>query len=70
MNGKCKIKEFTMFNLNSFDISCNLCFGANTKFEYKITGNKVVLIKKGMDLEIPIDEFENRFTVIEETKGE
>jgi hypothetical protein len=65
-SGKCKLKEFNMMNFSTFNASAFLYFHANTRFDYKELNNgRVLLSRKSMELEIPKDVFEQRFSTME-----
>jgi hypothetical protein len=67
--GKCRVREFCAMNFNTFNASAFLYFQVNTRFEYKyLENNRVLLSRNNMDLEIPKEDFEKRFTILENVK--
>lgn len=68
--GKCKIKEFGMYSFRTFN-NCyaELWFGPNTIFEFKELDNgNFLLIRKGMNLSIPKEDFYKLTIVSEEVE--
>lgn len=66
--GKCKLNDFGMYSFRTFgNCYAELWFGANTVFEYKEQENgNFLLIRKGMNLSIPKEDFYKMNVISEE----
>lgn len=62
--GKCKLIKLESFNSKSWDVGLSVYFGANTKFDFGIDGNRVLLSRKNIELEIPKEDFDSKFKII------
>ena len=61
--GKCKLKKNVSKKINQLN------FGRGKKFEYQyITGNRVRIFKKGIQLIMSNEKFNNNFEIIESIK--
>ena len=61
--GKCKLKKNVSKKINQLN------FGRGKKFEYQyITGTRVRIFKKGIQLIMSKEEFNNNFEIIESIK--
>ena len=62
--GKCKLTQPTFFRIHTFGAGCELYFGRNTNFDYTYNEHSVTVSKPGIDLTIPKESFESKFTII------